>query len=516
MARLADQIRLRALAVGEPRAWTGLFDFLVFAVRGRCRVKVWFREEQVDVVTRLLPALSLTIPADAPVVQLVACRLSTDGAFPDEDVRHTNHWLGASELVGATPVGALTEGVRMEPFQLDGDDLQGVRDFYRPLGLVIHRTVAQGDCGVDACVLGIGGDRSAVGWQQWRTQLMQWMWDCAEEGEWQEAFVNACEDDPCGETEAVEEVSSAASEDAPPHMEDEADRDGEGAASDSSGTVDEGDPSLGLAECFGPLSANLAETMIATACPERLQEFQSDLELAKKVLQAATARASKPSYGQQVRATLDIRLALGTAFNRYKHSRASQDGGEGRCVVKDFVTTQLKVAWSPALKMRVLRAAKLATGKVSLWNGAKRRGPGGGLHLKRGHVRKNQFSTQGRPLKALPVREQLFQWFTDIRASIRGRLPSKVRWVFPLLTVCAQPCLGHTRRGGTLRHIQYPQNTRDTIHRGHDTMLCCMFSACVAFGVDTFTWLSRAVCLVGAGVSTAIVFVCCACGHMSM
>lgn len=437
---IADAIRQRAIDVGTPRKWVGLWDFLLYAVR-ECRiVKVWFGDSQVDLVDLLMPGQKKNIPASAPVLQIVATKMTASGVeISDEDGgRSMNHWLAASELCGLAdpvaqglrpPIVGMPLTVAMPKAMAWDADLEEVSEFYKSLGLVIHKTVAQGDCGVDAIMICEGHERNALAYQRWRARLMEQMWQVAGDPEWQVVFRACAEDDPV--LPPVRSVSHPAPDEELPgsagssvsHPPPEAEGDRTAPSASPADAVWQQ-----IAECMGPVSQSAAESLIKTMCPDRVEEFRSDMELAKKTAAAlAPARAPRGVLGQQVRAPLDVRLSLGIAFRRFCEEKAAAGHPPGfKNAAKQFVEAELQVAWTPAVKQRLYRARRLAQKGGNVWLGQKPRGRASVRSTVQGLTRKNSFGTQGRPFKAGPLREQLFAWFTDIRASIKGRLPTRV------------------------------------------------------------------------------------------
>ena len=138
---------------------------------------------------------------------------------------------------------------------------------------------------------------------------------------------------------------------------------------------------MGVAECWGPMPEGVAAQIIEAVRPDRADAFRKDLALAK---QAMTGLCSKPSgakFGQQVRAPIEVRLALGVAFNQYKEENkdASKDG-KTRNLAREFVESHLEVAWSNAVKQRLFRASastralarRLATRSRRAWHSSAR------------------------------------------------------------------------------------------------------------------------------------------------
>jgi len=128
--------------------------------------------------------------------------MSRDGGETLDSAEQMNHWLAASELVGSASASAPVSCLGPAALGIKGtvakamvydSGIARVSAFYRALGLIVHETVAQGDCGVDAVLTAEGKDRNSVAYQRWRADLMRAMWDCADHPDWQQAFSDCAE-----------------------------------------------------------------------------------------------------------------------------------------------------------------------------------------------------------------------------------------------------------------------------------------------------------------------------------
>lgn len=412
-------IRKRAVVVGRLGEWVGLFDLLVYAAATQQQLSIWFGDELVDVLGMFLPDLRAEWPAGRPVLHLIATKLS-DTSRPVGDVRDMNHWLGATPIDDAVvvhdveghrsltraDVGGKAKALAAKRRESKSDlEVEEIVAYYMERGFAAHKTVAQGDCGIDAICISEGRVRSPLSWQQTRTKIMESMWERASSKLWQDLW------SMCGENvhPKIDEEVSDGDESSPPH------ESAEEFAEEFSGVL-------------GVLSPKTAHELVQSLCPERAEALRLDLSIARNKAKAMCGFASPLSrYGQQVRCSLQVRLALGVAFNEYKKKALENNDGKRVAFVKDFCQQNLRVAWTPVVKKRVLDAGKLAAKYGSTWQGQR---PQGHPVFKRtaatADARKNRVSTQGAPHKALPVREALFQWFVDIRGAVAGRLPHKI------------------------------------------------------------------------------------------
>jgi len=175
------------------------------------------------------------------------------------------------------------------------EDLSDITFFYRRLGIQVHRTETQGDCGVDAILACEGLARTSITWQELRAKLMQFMWEHAPEAQLQELWGK------CGEN-----VHTPVAEVQPD-------------VHDSAALLDD------FAVAWGAVKPSLATELRARFCPERLDALKSDLALARRQVKiTASAKDGVIKFGQQVRASLQVRLAMGIAYNAFKEQLASQ------------------------------------------------------------------------------------------------------------------------------------------------------------------------------------------------
>lgn len=431
-------IRARAEQVGRLGEWLGVFDLLVYAVMERTVVKVWFGGELVNLLEMFLPIEYSLLPEDAPVVHLVATQVAAGDTLPVEDVRSMNHWIAASKLL---EVQVVREEGRQRDLLSRGNVLHQAHEqklllsqqegfgrivaFYREKGFMVHKTVAQGDCAVDALLLCEGRERGPRQWQLVRSDLMEAMWNFSCEKTWQDAYAM------CGE-------------DAAPAVLDQGDQENGGVEADLD-LEEKDEASLGdsgawlVPEALSAMSQELCDAFAASVgtpktsknmlvASMQLSGMRTDLDVARgraKMMTRNTERSLQ--FGQQVRATVQNRLALGLSFNAFKKRHVADVRQRKRYFVKQFCKQHLRGQWSKGVAKRLYDAGKLAEKyeeiDLGLAAGTRQHPMMKGVDAK---WRKNIRSLQGRPEKGLAVSQALFAWFVDIRGSIAGRMPIKV------------------------------------------------------------------------------------------
>ena len=75
---LADEIILRSEEIGKARSYVGVFAFLVFALRRRVRVFVWYGTRREDIVERYAP-WALEFISGEVAFEAIATRVDGDG-----------------------------------------------------------------------------------------------------------------------------------------------------------------------------------------------------------------------------------------------------------------------------------------------------------------------------------------------------------------------------------------------------------------------------------------------------
>ncbi len=141
------------------------------------------------------------------------------------------------------------------------------------------------------------------------------------------------------------------------------------------------------------------------------REHASWLAEAGKVKKRLPARSYTSSL-------LTIRIRTGKLYLEWKRDRP-----DDKASLRNFALKYLCAGPAVSKKLRQFivrceQAAKQPTAVLSLGKGFKRKGTS--FHTV-GSKRRRMFGSQGRPALAPEVRQALFQWFVDTRASIKGR-----------------------------------------------------------------------------------------------
>ena len=172
---------------------------------------------------------------------------------------------------------------------------------------------------------------------------------------------------------------------------------------------------------FGPLTPEGAISLVGAVAEDRVEELRKDIALARRQVRPKGGKVAT----NQVREALSVRVAIGELFNSHK---AEAVGRGERNFVRTFADKHFRCNWTMALAKRIRDCGKLvASGKDLGPCDPARRGlapqmDGLARRRRKWDTRKQVFSTQGRPLKAFPVREALLEWFVDIRGAIKGRI----------------------------------------------------------------------------------------------
>ena len=133
----------------------GIAAFAVFALRYQLRVHIWFGDQCVDVVEEYAPWAVGSVN-HRPCYEAVSCRVSEAGdvSMHDHDVHRMNHWVAAIDL---DRVDSSTVDLTHE----DGPESQDMLfAFYMSLSRLVLKTVADGDCALDAMCLMLGSPRT--------------------------------------------------------------------------------------------------------------------------------------------------------------------------------------------------------------------------------------------------------------------------------------------------------------------------------------------------------------------
>ena len=362
-----------------------------------------------------------------------------------------------------------------------------ISDAYRCLGLAVVTTTCQGDCGPDAaCCLELR-PRTPGGWKAWREELRRFIHGWSTTEPCQECFKACQEIKPasvhrpgrsavaqrveieetapeaawCAAVDKGEVADEAGDESEEDEAEAEEDKDAD-EAEVHEGEVDEVDEDE-VGKCRKSTTSKepssrtskpedvqgIVEKFMGHSfddCPyDQLERFRVCRQQAVQRVTETLKKLSEPKEKKKrrfARVLLSEKKAIGQKYLAF--SRAARK----RCrkgYLKQFIQDQL--GWEPVQKIKdfVIRCSQMAikcgedaTGTT--WEklllsernlAAVPGGVNGAVHRASGRGRKRLkeryvvLSFQGRPELAPALSELLFQWFVDIRGSIKGRLPHK-------------------------------------------------------------------------------------------
>ena len=471
---LAATIRERADVVGQLGAYIGLFEWCAVAASKRRSVLLWFGEVAVDVLSWFCPAEAAelqTVCDPKPPLNIIASVIDEGLTLMAQgDMPNINHYLAAIPLQTRGPLPDPSRSHRWADVMkksaeaLSGDSTSYISSAYRQLGLAVVTTASQGDCGPDAaCILELR-PRTPGGWQEWREELRAFIHEWSTTVLCQECF-KACqeieparvhrawrpavahrveidEDAPeapwCPAVDEAEVADETEEDEAGEDEEDEEDEDADEAAPAGQGTSSMPEDVQGIVQ-------NLMGHSVTGCSYAQVEQFRVCRHVAVKRI-AESANQHQQSQQKQVRLQqrklLSERIAIGQKYLAFSRAARSLDRKQ---YLKEFIQEHL--GWRPGQRNKdfVKRCAQVAVRSGAdavgtTWErllfsdpalGAVPGGVSGALHeaQRRGRKRKKerytQLSFQGRPTLAPALVELLFQWFVDIRASIKGRLPVK-------------------------------------------------------------------------------------------
>jgi hypothetical protein len=183
----------RAAALLQSGEWLGLFDLAVHAHASKVRLMIFFGDDVVDLLESVNPTAAATLPADCDVHWLVATTIDHDEVWAVHYQHCMNHWIAAISDGASHPHHTALEDVRLDARLQLG---HSVREHYREKGFLLHDTIAQGDCGPDACLITAGLPRGYVAVKAWRLELFRAMVAVAADPTWQQSMQVSSEYDP--------------------------------------------------------------------------------------------------------------------------------------------------------------------------------------------------------------------------------------------------------------------------------------------------------------------------------
>ena len=436
------QMTARALEVSRLGQYWGFFDWIMWGHATSCRVWLWFGHELVDLFETFCPGHPCPPGASGRVVNVAACLglQVAQGALPG-----VNHFILLEPFAEQPPptVSVSDWGAHLaaERKHWDPQDAADLAAFYMDLGFACVHTASTGDCAPDACVLFEGGISGPMAWKTQRTRVAAAIQSFCCEPWAQEAF-GACQEGAAAvlvaspaapqseapappppalppvtpDRELEEPPSESQPADAPPNLPAAAP-----AAPQAAGDTEMDISKEALSWAFARTGAISSEaeqgqviaTWLSKIADEELAEIKREY-IAAQIPRNRVTRTYQSSL-------LCLRFRVGRAYIEWK-----RDHPESSACLRDFALQHFGAGPGGriAKKTRVFiaRCERLALNKDTytgdLGKGYKRKA----TTMQTGKAKRRRLHlTQGRPCVAPELRNALFQWFVDTRASIKGR-----------------------------------------------------------------------------------------------
>jgi hypothetical protein len=409
------ELRARAGQVCQYRQPLSVFDWCVHSFITKTQVKIWSLDRDVVAMQEWCPSLNQPVWQTAHVI---ACNLAGGSA-------QSTTLAQATDFVVAMPFAHAIESDDDEDADdesLVGEEWKKFRCGWLKKGVRPLRPTKNGDGGAEAgCILS-GRVSSPMNWKQWRTDLCKSIMGLADDPVWQ-SCLQSCKlvhtpivlhellEGPLNGRLGIEiDVHSALAA---------------GAALEADTGMSTDAVDILKPACGDALKSDVARKILGMLPIEDITLLRSNLKAAqdraKAMVDADTSKPGATPVNKKVQVRMDLRarVALGRSILAFKARTKS------RHYAKEFAQKQLGIAYSATLSKRFQNAVKLA--QTNPWLG----GVGRGRRARKDErvalrARKNIISSQGRPRKASAVAELLFQWFVDIRGSLKARLPQAV------------------------------------------------------------------------------------------
>ena len=164
--RVAAELNTFALAMEEPRGYIGIAMFVIFALRYRVRVFLWFGDTCEDALLQYAPWANDAVSAVAKC-HAVSCKFRDDGSVRglDDEAFRTNHWVAGFPLDGGGAPGGASLADSM------CEETRFLYAQYLSHSVQLAATVTDGDCGVDVMCSMLGWNRSSVNRDALRSEL---------------------------------------------------------------------------------------------------------------------------------------------------------------------------------------------------------------------------------------------------------------------------------------------------------------------------------------------------------
>jgi hypothetical protein len=470
---VAAAVRERANVIGKLQAYIGLFEWCALAVSRQRPVLLWFGDEPVDVLQVFCPTRADAMVYDQQPLNIIASvvdeglTLMAQGEMP-----FINHYLAAVSMADLVSDhqerAAKTRSVMIAAIKKAAKSISKpvsngtayIADAYRQLGLIVIPTASQGDCGPDAaCCLEVR-DQTPAGWKAWREELRAFILEWSHSDDCQECF-KSCQEfakahpRPARKLAVVDRVedddkalgASPSAEEVIPGIEDRHDDDNDDALAEEMAEDSEDESSEHGWEKLsepGDVKATI-EKLLGSSVDEaswgKVDQFRRCRDAAVRRVSLLDGGKQKPNTKRRLQARMKLseRIEIGERYLAFQREARSQ---HRKKFLKDFISDVL--GWTPSQRNKdfVVRCSKAAifdgasgmgtslatypdrlaavTGRVQgLVHHASRRG------TKRRRDRYVSLTFQGRPALAPVLSELLFEWFVDIRGTVKGRLPVK-------------------------------------------------------------------------------------------
>ena len=499
---IAEQIRLRAAQLRMDVEYIGLFDLTIYAALRKRRVRACFGTEVVDLIGLFAPWANASLDETLRPANFVGCvatgghklvvATSEDGFFPK-----LNHWVIGLPVAGVVDLDAEAAAAPPKKY-LDARLAAG------KAGLHVKVTVTDGNCGIDCMSFWDGTPRHKKTWAAIREEVADYMREVADQDLWHDTF-RACAESKTEETVASEKAASAkaasakaaAAKEKPPEV---------GCAAGLGSTFLKWckkvpKPSSFMKKAESPTSAAVAAAEEAESPPGATAGASSDKASAKSDASGASARVPEKSEHASFEEWLNanagepwVRAATGdyAAYKelediwKAKHPRAkaakpmkpSRARHDRKLHYKGWVASQY-AAWRagpgkdskqpyadfmPCIRVypgRVPKRDKMWLSRIVAFKksagvtgidyskswGTQRKGG----RIVPGEQRMRTPGKQGAPHASPEIREALWDWFVDMRASMATTVSPK--FVLAKARLLAAECLNHMRATHCFSHI---------------------------------------------------------------
>ena len=167
--RVAAEINKFVCSMEAARAYIGISMFVIFALRYRVRVFLWFGDLCEDALLKYAPWANHAVSVVGKC-HAVSCSLRDGGSVCGlgGEAMRTNHWVAGFPIDGGSAPPAL-HGVG-----LADSTCEQTRFFYAQYlshSVQLEATVADGDCGLDVMCCMLGWTRSSVNRNHLRSEL---------------------------------------------------------------------------------------------------------------------------------------------------------------------------------------------------------------------------------------------------------------------------------------------------------------------------------------------------------